>query len=774
MASQKNTSGKNEKNILNDVVFKYVPFWPLFLICITLGLVAAKFYIGTLIPQYEASASIMLKDENKGSSDGDVVKTLDPLSGNKIIENEIEVLQSRSIMQQVVYNLHLYVNYFEDNNPAPIYGPLKSPVLIQSAEPDKINGTEKINYRLDTRDSTVVMDNKKYPLNKFVATTYGFMKFVPNGKFEGQPSGKQLSFTLMNPKAAAGGFLGGLHISPTSKLSTVVLLKIRDLIPQRCEDVLNELITVYNKVTIEDKNRLAATTFAFVEERLKVVETELKDIEQRAQAYKSSQDAVDISAQGKLFLSNVSDIDQKSTDVTMQLTVLDQVEKYVQSKDTKGGIVPSTMGLNDQTLTNLLDKLYDAEMNYEKLSKTTAQNNPVLTTVADQINKIKPSILENITNQKAALQAAKLNLAASNNKYSSVLQSIPQKERELIDINRQQAIKNGIYSFLLQKKEESSLLHASIMVDSRVVDRAQASFIPVAPKPKLIYIVAFIFSLALPIGFVSIKEFLNRKILFRSEIETLTKAPIIGEIILEKDKNPLVIQEGKRTFIAEQFRRIRTSLGHLGVTPDKKRILVTSSLSGEGKSFVALNLALSLAVANKKVVLVELDLANPSLSTKLNVNYEQGVSNYLWGECEPEEIIKRTTANENLFFLPSGPLPNNPSELLLNDRLKELLNYLDNIFDNIIIDSAPASLLSDAYVLSPLCNATLYVVKHKFTPKIYLERLDEENEINRLENLGIIFNGIKSRGFTKNGYGYGYGYGYIHNNNKKEKKPARM
>ena len=276
--------------------------------------------------------------------------------------------------------------------------------------------------------------------------------------------------------------------------------------------------------------------------------------------------------------------------------------------------------------------------------------------------------------------------------------------------------------------------------------------------------------MVIPAAFVSIKEFLNQKILFRQEIENLTSTPIIGEISLDKSKDPLVIQEGKRTFIAEQFRRMRTSLGYLGGNSGKKKILVTSTLSGEGKSFVAVNLALSLALTDKKVVLLELDLANPSLSSKLNVNYEDGVSSYLRGECEPEYIIKRTAVNSNLFFLPAGPLPDNPSELLMSGKLKELIAYLEEAFDIIIIDSAPASLLSDAYVLSPMCDVTLYVVKHKFTPKSYLERLDEDNAVNQLNNLRIVFNGIQSRGFTKNGYGYGYGYGYIHNNGKKTKK----
>jgi capsular exopolysaccharide synthesis family protein len=216
-------------------------------------------------------------------------------------------------------------------------------------------------------------------------------------------------------------------------------------------------------------------------------------------------------------------------------------------------------------------------------------------------------------------------------------------------------------------------------------------------------------------------------------------------------------------------------LGYLGGKAGKKKILVTSSLPKEGKSFVSLNLALSLALTNKRVVLLELDLSNPSLSSKLNVQYEKGASNFLSGNLEPEDTIKRTSVHKNLFFVPAGTLPENPSELLLTEKLKDLLNYLEDLFDVIIIDSAPASLLSDAYVLSPMCDTTLYVVKHGFTPKSYLERLDEDNNSeNQLTNMKIVFNGIRSRGFLKHGYGYGYGYGYIHNNSVKRKKTRTL
>jgi tyrosine-protein kinase Etk/Wzc len=762
MASTGQKKGKENKSLLSEILFKYMPYWPLFIVVGLLSIFGAWFYLKKTAPEYEIAASIMLKDEKKGSSDGEMINSLDQLAGNKIVENELEVLKSRSLMANVVKSLDLYITFMEEDKMYPKSAYTTSPVMITAPNPDDLKFTSKVLFTFNQQDSTVMLGSKKYPLNQVVSTEYGQMRFVRNKHWTHRAQ-KPLYFVIDNPKLQAIALQQGLRAVAPSKLATVVDLKLRDTDPARGEDILNELIAAYNKATIDDKNRLAANTTEFVEARLGEMESELKKIEAQAQSYKATRGAVDISSQGQNFLKNVSENDQKVGDVNMQLAVLDQVDKYVASKDNKGGIVPSTLGLQDERLGNLLDQLYESELNYEKLRTTTGENNPILTQVRDQINKLKPSVLENIKEQRASLQASKLNLQATNNMYTGMLQTIPQKERELIDINRQQAIYNGIYSFLLQKKEESALSHSANIAESRIVDKAQSSAAPVSPKGKLIYMVAFVFALILPAGFVTLKEFLNRKILFRSEIENLTSAPIIGEVIFSKDKNPVVIEGGKRTFIAEQFRRIRVSLSYLGVNTDKKRILVTSSLSGEGKSFVALNLACSLALTDRKVVLLELDLANPSLSNKLNVNYDKGVSNYLWGEVEPEEIIKRSAVNDNLFFIPCGPLPDNPSELLMSDRLTTLLDYLNEIFDHVIIDSAPASLLSDAYVLSPMCNATLYVVKHKFTPKVYMERLDEENQVHQLKNLGIIFNGIKSRGFTKNGYGYGYGYGYIHN-----------
>jgi capsular exopolysaccharide synthesis family protein len=693
--------------------------------------------------------------------------TFDRLSDKKIIENELKVIQSKTLLYDVVKRQHLYAEFFEKGEYKSLPAYVTSPVRIEAQDPDALKSAKEVLFTYNEKDSTVQIGPKKFELNKFEETEWGTIRFVLNHKYAYKAQ-KPLYFTLQKARNAADGL--GMVKAIIGRETTVIEMTYTNADPTRGEDILNELIRSYDRANVDEKNRLAINTEAYVRERLDSVQREIDAINGKKTTYKSSRGAQDLSEKGALFLKTVTENDQRVGDVNIQLSVLNQVEKYVKSKDNAGGIVPSTLGVKDPMLGKLVEDLYDTEINYDKVKKTSGENNPITLSIKDKMDKMRPGILENINNQRNNLEATKSNLNITSNTYNSMLSSIPQQERDLIDIDRELTIKLGIYNFLRQRLEESALAHSNIDTGARIVDPAQSTPFPVSPNGKMIYIVAFIFGLGLPAGFIAVKEMLNRKVMFRAEIEKLTSVPIIGEVIHDKGKTPLVILEGKRTFIAEQFRRIRTSLTFLGINSQKKKILITSSLSGEGKSFVATNLALSLALAGKKVVLVEFDLANPSLSKKLNVNYEKGASTYLWGEAEPEEIIKRTAVNENLFFIPSGPLPDNPSELLMSDRVRELIEYLEAIFDTIIIDSAPANLLSDAYVLSPMCDATLFVVKHKYTPKMNLERLDEEDGVNQLKNLGIIFNGIRSRGFTKNGYGYGYGYGYIQNNEKKKKK----
>ncbi|HZF63663.1 MAG TPA: polysaccharide biosynthesis tyrosine autokinase, partial [Chitinophagaceae bacterium] len=599
---------------------------------------------------------------------------------------------------------------------------------------------------------------------------YGKLKFSENRSFNKFQTKQAFYFSLVQPKKISNKLLKSLKVSASNKLATIIDLSLRDAVPRRAEDILNELINAYNQAAITDKNTLAANTLAFVDDRLNAVTHELDSIERAIQKFKSGSGAIDISTQGKLFLQNVSENDQKLSDVNMKIAVLDKVEKFIETGDKSGSIIPSTLGISDPVLSQLLEKLYNYELEYEKLKNTVAENNPILLTVKDQIKKIRPNIVQNIQSQRASLMAGKGNLSSTNGGYNSMLQAIPRKERELLEISREQSIKSNIYAFLLQKREESAISSAAAVSDVKVIDLAQSSSDPVSPNKKIVYLISFIAALAFVVGLITLREALNRTILYRKDIEALTDVTVIGEVSYQNVTNPIVVEDGKRTVIAEDFRKIRASLPFLGIGTNKKKILVTSSIPGEGKSFVAVNLAQTLALTGKKVVLVDMDLNKPSLGVIINSDAKNGVSEYLSNQTELEEIIRRTQVNENLFFVSAGALPPNPSELLSNGKVKSLIKYLENSFDYVIIDSAPTTPVSDAFLLTNYCDSTLFVIRHRYTPKMLIRRLDETIRINPLINTAIIFNGVRDRGFVKNNYGYGYGYVYkysIDNANQK-------
>ncbi len=767
----KNNFEQQENNLLNDILYKYSPYWPLFIVLAMLCGSGAWLYLRYKVPVYESSATLLIKDEKKGMNDSKLLQSLDLFAGKKIVENEIEVLHSRTLAKEVVKTLNLYAPVYTKGRFTDRSAYETSPVVIEAAAPDSLKKVSKVDFSYSP--AGVHIGEHTYALNQFVSTPYGQLKFKPNPNYKPSSGKKPLYFSLVPVKSAAASLLGRLKVTASSKLSTVLNMVLKDEVPRRGEDALNTWIEAYNQAAIKDKNKLASNTLAFVEDRLKLVTGELENVEGELQQYRTRNNIVNISAQGQQFLESVGYNDKKMGELNIQLSALEQVEKYVASKNDKGGIVPSTFGIGDPVLNELLQKLYNAEMQYEKMKTTTAENDPVMIALVDQINKLRPSILENIRSQRKNLEAGRGDIYAANNRYSSMLQTIPQKERQLLEISRQQGIKNGIYTFLLQKREETALAYASEVADSRLVDSAE-SYGPVSPKVPLTYLISLVAALALGILFVSAKEVINRNVLFSSEIEKLTTAPILGEIAFEPSKKQLVIGDGKRTFVAEQLRQLRTSLGYLGINRSKKKILVTSTISGEGKSFISANLGVSLALMGKKVALLELDLRKPKLSAMFGVDRSVGLTNYFIGDKEPEEIIRKTGYNENLFIIPSGPVPPNPSELILNGKLQELFAYLENHFDYIITDTSPISPVTDAYIISPMCDATLYIVRHGVTPRSYVKRLDDHLRTKPLNNMAIVFNGVKGRGFGRYGYGYGYGngygYGYLEDGSKKRKK----
>jgi capsular exopolysaccharide synthesis family protein len=743
-------------------MYRYMPYWPLFALLLIVFLIAGSFYLYIAHPVYEISANILIKDEKKGADESKILDALNIYSSNKIVENEIEVIQSKELLKKVIDSLKLYAPVFEAGHIVSSSAFNSSPITVELRDPNTIvEDIDRIDFTYNKTNRTVLVEDKTVPLNKWVTTSFGIAKFNVNPYFKTQTT-NNLYFSLMAPKKVLNSLVLNLSVSPISKLSSVINLTIKDEVTQRGIEILNLLMQEYNQAAINDKNLLAANTLSFVENRIKYVVKELDSIENRLRNFRTEKGVVNIGEQARLYLQNVGDNDRKITEVNMELAVLDEVQKYVQAKDKQVGIVPSVVGLNDPLLSQLLQKYYESQMQYERLRKTIPGGNPIMFSLKNEIDNMRPTILENIQNQRLSMQASKKNLNASTGTFNSMLQTIPRKEKDLLNISRQQSIKNDAYSFLLQKREETALAYAATVADSRIIDHPDASFLPVSPKVWLVFLGAFALSIISGFAIVNGKELLTNKILFRSDITNLTSAPIVAEITKVKGKQSSLIVNNTINEAAsiEQFRQLRASLGLNGMQVRQKKILVTSSIASEGKTFISNNLALSLANSGRKVLLIDFDLRNPKTSEwwyKKSVT--KGVADFLQSHEQPISELIYHTDNQKLHVMPAGNSQSNPTELLLNADLKRFFEYVDSIFDFIIIDTSPIDPVTDAYILSEYCDFTLFVIKHDFTTKAMVELLDESNRVNALHNISIVFNAIKPRGFLKKRYGSGYGYG---------------
>ena len=759
---------EKEQSGFQQILFKFLPYWPMFLVTGALSVAALYFYLKITVPVFETKASVLIKDEKKGQEDSKMEEVLNLFGTKKIVENELEIFRSNSLVSEVVKVMGLYAAVYEEKGwkgfeTTSAY--LSSPINIEVPDTKNIDEKYKVYFGFSKADSTVVIDGVKYPLNILVNTPYGELKFLRNPHFDNKGDkaalGGKFYFNLITVDHATNGLIGSLMVMAASKQSSIINLSVKDPVSARAESIVFEIVKAYNKASAERKSDVALKTLEFIETRLRKVSLELDSVEGSIQKFRDKTGIIDISEQSKQYLQSIEANDKKLNDLNLQQSALDEVENYIKSKNSSGSIVPSTFNINDPSLSKLLDKLAALEAQYQQFRRTTAENNPNMLSIQDEIAKTKPSILENIQSQRSNIEAGKAYLYTTNSRNSVMLSAVPKNERQLVEVSRQQTIKNDIYAFLLQKREETAYSITSVLPDCYMVSNPTTSGMPVSPKKPFLALLAMIAPLGICGLFVMLKDIFNTTILYRSDIEKLTIYPILGEIIQEKLSSSLVTESAHRTYIVEQFRQIRTILREQGTPPGRfKKILITSCIKGDGKSFVSANLAMSLARGGKKVALLEFDLHQPQLSKIFEIPKTEGITDYLAGKATAEEIILPTANHSNLFILPAGYLVEEPSELLGKSQLDDLFEYLDKQFDMIIIDTVPFKALTDGFVIASYCDLVLTIIRHNHTPKLHIELLEEIMVKHNIDNVAIIFNGIKNRGLGKYSYGYGYGYGY--------------
>ena len=775
-ADIKESKGNVDVLDFRDSLHKYGYHWPMFLFSILLTVTLAFIYLRYTKPIYQVSAVLLIKDDKSNSPGTEILNQLDLFGSTKVVENELEILRSKTLMKRVVDRLHLNVSLIDEGTVinSIIYENKPFNFVGYSLDP-KIYGKELVikfkdstQYTLQNLSTGEIIKGK---FNRFERSRFGTFQINKTDFFKLHKD-NTLKFVVKDPSKIIDNYLSRLSVEVTGKQSSVINLSFQSSIVKEGQDVLNTLIQVYNEASLADKNQITQSTINFIDERLGFITGELSEVEKGVEDFKSSNGLTDISNEANLYLEGVKVNDARLNEITLKLGVVNKIREYISSNLPQDEL-PSTFGIDDPVLLDQITRHSELQLQRDRLLETTQPDNPILEPLNKQIQTVRSSISSNINNIASSLEFTRKKLEGLDAQFKSSIRKIPSQERLFISIKRQQSIKESLYLYLLQKREEAALSYASTVADSRIVDEAYSSNVPIKPKKALTYILAALFGLVAPAFIIYIRTLLNTKIETLTDISVFTNTPVLGEILYHEGDEAIVVADNNRSAISEQFRAIRTNLQYIQGTQVAglgKVTLFTSSMSGEGKSFVAANLAAALAISGRKTVLLELDLRKPKISKYLNLDNSIGLSNFLVGRCEINDIIRPSGISDLLYTIGSGPIPPNPSELLVQESLTELLTVLKKDFDEIIIDSPPIGLVTDAQIVGRAVDATIYIVRHKYTFKNQVSELDWLYKNQKLPNLNVILNGIKAGSSSAYGYSYGYGYGYYSDDHRNSKK----
>ncbi|MBC7915377.1 MAG: polysaccharide biosynthesis tyrosine autokinase [Pyrinomonadaceae bacterium] len=752
-----------------ETLDKYFYHWPLFLIGLLITLTCAFIYLKKAKPLYELKATLLIQDEKKTSEEEEALQEIDVTNSSKLAENEVEILKSRQLINLVVNDLQLGIGYNQKGRytDEDLYGrsPVKLTLLRSSGD---INGQE-LEIIIKNRDFFYLKgpngDQKTFLYNKAYKSSFGTWKLTPT-EVVNDFKDSEITITINDTESAATAIQKSLGATLLNKQAPAVSLTISDPVQQRGKDILNHLITHYNKASISEKNRITQSTLSFIDDRLDSLYKELNSAERDVEGFRSSRGLTDISSQSQVYLENVQTNDNRLNEVNVQLNVIQGIERYVNSSRNSNN-VPSTLGIEDPALNSSIEQLAQLQLQREKMLATTPEGSPLFESLNRQVQTTKSSIRESIRNIKSSLQGTKGELQSFNSRFESSIKNIPGQERQYVGMKRQQGVKEGLYVYLLQKREEISLSYASTLADARIVDTAYLGFVK-KPKEPLIYGMAFLLGLVLPASFMYGRDKIHNRITNRKEIEDVIGNPILGELSYERSTTPIVALDKSNFVIGEEFRALRTNLHFLHEKKQSGRVtLLTSSIAGEGKSFVSSNLALTLAASSRKTVLLELDLRKPKISEMFKLPHAHpGISNYLNGGSAIEDTIQPSGVNPNLDIIGSGPFPSNPSELLELPEVDILFAWLRANYDDIIVDTPPVNLVTDAMILARITDVTLYVIQQGYTYKSLLPFIKKLFTDQNFPKLKVVFNGIEK---GKYGYGRNYGNNYYHSDDIKNR-----
>ncbi len=773
-----------EENIdVKELLFKYLIHWPWFVGAVIACLIAAWVYLYMSTPVYNISATVLIKDDKKGGSAG-MLSGLESLgldgmiSSSQNIDNEIEVLHSKTIAKEVVENLGLYISYMDEDE-FPSRNMYKTSPVQVSLTPQEADLLEKpmiVEMALQPQgsmDVNVKIGDDEYQkhfekLPAVFPTDRGTLAFfltsdsISSSKRTleettgSEKITRNITATINNPLAVAKAYCKNMTIEPTSKTTSVAVISLKNSNVQRGKDFINKLLEMYNINTNNDKNEVAQKTAEFINERIGIISKELGSTEKDLESFKRGAGITDLTSDAQIALTGSAEYEKKRVENQTQINLLQDLQKYMQNEGYE--VLPSNIGLQDLNLAAAINRYNEVLVERKRLLRTSTENNPTIINLDTSIGAMKENVQVSLDRVLRGLFITKADLDREASRYSRRISEAPGQEREFVSIARQQEIKAGLYLMLLQKREENAITLAATANNAKIIDDAIADDAPVSPKGKMIYLIALVLGVGIPVGVIYLLELTKFKIEGRSDVEKLTCVPIVGDIPLTDEKQgAIAVFENQNNLMSETFRNIRTNLQFM-LENDKKVILVTSTVSGEGKSFISGNLAISLSLLGKKVVIVGLDIRKPGLNKVFNIpRKEVGITQYL---ANPEknlmDLVQLSDVSKNLYILPGGTVPPNPTELLARDGLDKAIETLKKNFDYVILDTAPVGMVTDTLLIGRVADLSVYVCRADYTHKNEYTLINELAEKDKLPSLCTVINGLDLK---KRKYGYYYGYG---------------
>ena len=794
-ANERQREADDEKIDIEEVLFKYIIHWPWFVGAVLVCLIGAWIYLRMATPVYNISATVLIKDDKKGGNTGGMAGLEELglsglISSSQNIDNELEVLRSKTLVKEVVNQLNLYVSY-ADQDEFPSKNMYKtSPVIVSLTpqEAEKLSDpmiVEMSLYPQGSLDVGVTIGDKEYqkhfeklpavfPMDEgtlaFFQSPDSLMANKDTTEESSAQNVRRITAKINSPMKVARVYCENLTIEPTSKTTSVAVISLKNSSLQRGQDFINQLLEMYNRNTNNDKNEIAQKTAEFIDERIDIISKELGNTEANLENFKRNAGITDLTSEAQIALTGNAEYEKKRVENRTQISLLEDLRKYIRGNEYE--VLPSNVGLQDAALVATIERYNEMLVERKRLLRTSTENNPAIVNLDTSIRAMKSNVQATLDGTLQGMLITKADLDREANRFSRRISDAPGQERQFVSIARQQEIKAGLYLMLLQKREENAIALAATANNAKIIDEAIADDIPVSPKRKIIYLIALVLGVGIPVGIIYLIGLTKFRLEGRADVEKLTTVPIVGDIPLTDEKNEkdgsIAVFENQNNLMSETFRNIRTNLQFM-LQNDKKVILVTSTVSGEGKSFISANLAISLSLLGKKVVIVGLDIRKPGLNKVFRLSTkEKGITLYL------------ADVNTNLSILPGGTVPPNPTELLARDGLDKAIEILKKNFDYVILDTAPAGMVTDTLLIGRVADLSVYVCRADYTHKVEYTLINELAEEKKLPNICTVINGVDLKrrkygyyyGYGKYGkyYGYGkrygYGYGYGQENNK--------